>query len=296
MRTDSEAQPSYALAPVNRGPVVFLVLSHTMPQLLERLMSRLAETEDAVTVIHHDVKARELPSTSVFPRAHLVPERLDVGWGSMRIVEATLRSIEWVRREIPDYSWVVLISGQDYPVRAPRSIEAELLATDVDAYIPWEPVPRLPGRFSTGWQRGTTLRYFRRSIRSQALPGRVPRARALLDGVEVYSGAAWWDLSRRVIERIFEAEPFLTYLRRRFEPVVLPDEAFFQTAILNFPRELLLANATRRFYTFPTTGKSLHPHTLTIEHLPEIRASDAFFARKIDPVESADLLDALDQS
>jgi hypothetical protein len=53
---------------VSRPPVVFLALSHHKLPLLERLLGRLAETDAALTVVHHDAKAKErprLPDTDV---------------------------------------------------------------------------------------------------------------------------------------------------------------------------------------------------------------------------------------
>src|SRR5689334_10437806 len=107
------------------GPVVFLILSHRRPRQIERLAERLTHTRSAITAVHHDAKSAERP---VFPdggRTVLVPEPKTVEWGRFSQVEAILHGMRWIRSAIPDFSWIVLISGEDYPAMSPIAIEAE---------------------------------------------------------------------------------------------------------------------------------------------------------------------------
>src|SRR3954464_6882082 len=99
------------------GPVVFLVLSHRRPRQADRLLARLADTRSAVTVVHHDPKSDERPSLPSGGRAMFVPEPVPGQWATMTLVHAILHSLRWIRAEIPDFSWVVPVSGEDYPVR-----------------------------------------------------------------------------------------------------------------------------------------------------------------------------------
>ena len=61
------------------------------------------------------------------PRVEVFEHGLATDWGSWELVEATLRSFEHVRRRA-DPALVVLVSGQDYPVRRLVDWEAEVLA------------------------------------------------------------------------------------------------------------------------------------------------------------------------
>ena len=67
---------------VASGPVVFLVFTHHKPSLAERLLCRLAETESAVSVVHHDAKSTTLPALPNNGRALFVTDPLSrpVGW------------------------------------------------------------------------------------------------------------------------------------------------------------------------------------------------------------------------
>jgi Core-2/I-Branching enzyme len=278
------------------GTVVFLVLSHHKPPLVERLLRRLAETESAVTVVHHDAKATTLPALPGNGRALFVPDPLTCEWADITFSNAILHSMHWIRKEIPDVSWIVLVSGQCYPAMSPARIESELLQSQADAFIHWELVPPIASRRSTDWQRGTSHRYY-----WLRLPGThrfvpVPLLRFYVDGVGTFAGSTWWNLGRRAVDRILDNSVLTRYLaERRFRTALAPDEAFFQTALLNSSADLHLVNSHRRFFRFPKTGGSAHPETLTVRDLEAILASGAFFARKVDEPASRELLDRLDR-
>jgi hypothetical protein len=275
--------------------VVFLVLSHHQPSLVKRLVERLSDTGTALTVVHHDPRAPEPLSFNASARAMLIPHAASVDWGAMNTVTVTLACLRWIRREIPNVGYVALLSGQDYPVMSPRSVEAELLSTEVDAFIHWEIVPSKAGQMSSDWQRGASRRYYWHRVPGRFRPVPVPRLRRFFDQVPIFAGSQWWNLSRIALDRILDAEPRLEYLTRsRFKGTYLPDEAFFQTALLNAPVGLRIANDHRRFYRFPRTGGAGHPEILAIRDLDAILASNAFFARKMDELESRELLDRLD--
>jgi Core-2/I-Branching enzyme len=281
---------------VASGPVVFLVLTHREPRLVERLLGRLAETESAVSVVHHDVKSTTLPALPDNGRALFVPDPLSIRWAHISFVEAVLHSMHWIRKEIPNVSWIVLVSGQDYPAMSPARIESELLQSQADAFIHWEFVPPFVRRRSTDWQRGASHRYH-----WLRLPGThrfvpVPLVRFYVDGVGTFAGQTWWNLGRRAVDRILDDPGMTSYLaQRRFRSALCPCEAFFQTALLNSPADLHLVNRNRRFYRFPKSGGSAHPEVLTVRDLDAILASDAFFARKVEESASSELLDGLDR-
>jgi hypothetical protein len=202
----------------------------------------------------------------------------------------------WIRKEIPDVSWIVLVSGQDYPAMSPARIESELLQSQADAFIHWEFVPPFARRRSTDWQRGTSHRYYWLRFPGTHRFVPVPLVRFYVDGVGTFAGQTWWNLGRRAVDRILDNPGMTSYLaQRRFRSALAPCEAFFQTALLNSPADLHLVNSHRRFYRFPKTGGSGHPEILTVRDLDAILASDAFFVRKVDEPDSGELLDGLDR-
>jgi hypothetical protein len=196
---------------------------------------------------------------------------------------------------VPDFSWVVPISGQDYPVMSPQAIEAELLAAEADVFMRWEFTPPFARRHLTDWQRATSHRYYWRVAPGTTRPIPVPRLRHYVDGVGVFAGSVWTTFGRRAVDRILDDTDGLDYLRRRFGRTMCPSEAFFQTMLMNSPFGLRIVDDDRRFYDFPKTGGSGHPRVLGLDRLDELVAGNFQFARKVEQEASAPLLDALDE-
>jgi hypothetical protein len=277
------------------APVVFLVLTYQKPALAERLMGRLADTENALTVLSHDPLGDRPPELPDSPRAMRVPNPLPVGkWGSFEIVEAMIEAVRWVQEEVRDFSWLVLLSGQDYPIKSPRAIEAELLASDADAYMRWELATPFARRHQSDWQRGMSHRYYWRVAPGTTRPVPIPRVRAYFDGVGIFAGSTWSTFSRRAVARMFEDPWLLDYLKRRFSRTMIPDEAFFQTLLLNRPTRLHIVNNDRRFMEFAPEHGYAHPRILGLDDFTMLIESDVMFARKVDET-SAPLLDRLDE-
>lgn len=75
--------------------------------------------------------------------ADLLVSALPTRWGDWSLVAAALEAFAHVRERHRPH-WVVLISGQDYPVRRLDDWERELLQGDADAVVPGEPLVRGP--------------------------------------------------------------------------------------------------------------------------------------------------------
>lgn len=278
------------------APVVFLVLSHHRPALVERLAGRLADTETAITVVHHEPKAARQPVLPAGGRALSVPGAISVQWGRMTLVDALVLSMRWIVDTVGDFSWIVVLSGQDYPLVSARRIEAELQASPADAFMRWEFVPPFPGRLSTPYQRASYRRHYWWRVPGTSRYVPLLRPSFYRDGVGMYGGSVWSTFGRRAVERILGQEAMRTYLRdRRLRRMLVPDESFFQTVLMNAPHGLDIVNDDRRFYRFLEAGGAPHAEVLTMGYLDELRQSRAHFARKFEEGASGELLDHLDE-
>ncbi len=125
----------------------YLILSHKDPAQVEALARRiLGLSHTAQVVIHHDLKASPLPWDGRPPaRVHFV-DRTTVEWGGWSIVEATLRLIRYAHEHLHS-DWMVIVSGEHWPVTDLGLWEATVLASGVDALMPAE---RLPARLRFG--------------------------------------------------------------------------------------------------------------------------------------------------
>jgi hypothetical protein len=106
--------------------------------------------------------------------ADLLVSRLPTRWGDWSLVAAALEAFRFAR-ERHDPDWMVLISGQDYPIRDLAAWERELLEGDDDAVVPGEPLGFGPfGLRPRTDQDGLIMRYTHRWYRLPQL-GLVPR-------------------------------------------------------------------------------------------------------------------------
>jgi hypothetical protein len=276
--------------------VAVVVLSHRRPGQVARLVSRLERGRDVVIAVHHDPHGEPLrlrPSSSVA----LVPDPVPCPWGRPGVTEAIRKSLAWLQANIPTLSWALVISGQDYPIRTMGSIEAELNSARCDAFIRHFRLDSDPADDVHPWQTTTRRRYLYRrrlpgSARSVQLPW--PRPSPFHDGFGLYAGEQWVNLSVRAIQKMLDsplADPLLRYMRR----APLPDEAAVVTLALSGKPELTVVNDRRRYVRWPGGGVR-HPALLGPQDLPDMRASSAFFARKLDQAvwpEAYDMLDEL---
>ncbi len=280
-----------AAAPARRGPVVVLVLSHRYPEQVLRLVARVREGADTAVVVHHAPGGPPLD----LPRADdvlAVPDPRPVRWGRLDLAQAVLRSMAHVQRTVPEHAWVLLVSGQDYPAQSVRRTEDELRTTPYDGFLRHVRLDE-PGPDPTPW----ALRARRRYLGTTRLPGThrgVPLPRVghpFRHGVQLWGGGLWVDLSREAVGRVLES-PVRGRVERFLGRSPIPDEALLHTLLLNNAAGLRLSPDQRRWIRWG--GASPHPRTVTLEEVPQIASSGAFFTRKVDPVAHGDALDALD--
>ena len=271
--------------------IVYLLLTHHLPDLTHRLVRVLLdESPRSFVVVHHDFdKCALAPFDS--PRVHVLRDWVVTRRSDMSAVRGTLRGIDWIDEHL-DYRWIVLLSGQDYPIVPLARIEAELLASPWDGYI----------RVATNAAEAAALvreRYLRRwySVRipfrrRRKLTFSLPYNRVFRDGFECYKTSQWWMLSRVAVGHLRRFLADRPDYWRQYERSFIPDESFIQTAVLNGPARIC-RDEHQRFLRWGVPG-SRHPDVLTIRDYDAIVASGRWFARKLNPQVCSQLPDALD--
>jgi hypothetical protein len=298
-----------------RPLVAYLILSYTHPELVRRLVARL---QGAVVAVHHDERGCRLGEVDAL-RVPSAP----IEWGHGSQLAGVLRCLRWMRDR--EWDWLVLLSGQDYPVRPLPVIEAELAAADVDAFIRHAPVA--PRRLRRGAVDEFARRYAYRwrpvktpAARLRGQPAAAPRpapngpadadlaaatrlarldplvqVRRLPSGtyagfparppLPVFHGSDWFSLSRRAVDTVLAAPPAVV---DHFLHTIIPTEAFVHTVLANSP--LRLANDHRRYAVFdPPTSPS--PRVFGLQDVDEVLASGADFARKFADLAVLDEID-----
>lgn len=117
--------------------IVYLITSYINPEQIVRLTKTLSNgSPSSKIVIHHDYTKSHLnPATLAnIPGVHLIKNYLPIQWGHFSQVKIILHSLEWIYNYL-EFDWIVLISGQDYPIQPLSQIEAFLTATNYDGFI-----------------------------------------------------------------------------------------------------------------------------------------------------------------
>lgn len=275
------------------SPVVVLVMSHTMPEQVARLVGRIREGDDVFVAVHHDPTGPPL-ALPAGDNVALLPDARPCRWGRLDLPEAVLRSLRWVTAAVPEHGWVLLVSGQDYPLRPMRDIEAELRTSTADAFVMHHRLDAA-GPDQHPWQALARRRYLRRL----RLPGThrsvpFPRVRhPYRDGTSLFGGGVWINLGPAAVRHVLDQPELEQRLRRFLAWSPNPDETMVHTLLLNGSEHLRVVNDHRRYIRW--VRGSAHPKTVTVDDLPDLRASDAFFTRKVDARKDSAVLDELDR-
>jgi len=257
---------------------------------LARLVERLT-AEGSVVYIHVDKKTDDAEhgrlerTLAGRPRVHLL-ERHVCHWGGFGHVRATLKGIDALLASGSDFEHLVLLTGQDYPIKPLAEIERFFAAHRGTSFMAYNGLP------SESWSpKGGLGRIEYRHWRWRRHHLRLPWKRRFPTGVRPYGGGAYWNLSRACVEHVaefVESHPdFVDFFRH----VDIPDEVFFQTVLMNSELAGSVVNDNLRYIDW-TRGRM--PALLERRDLPALRASAKLFARKFDVFHDAEILDLID--
>jgi hypothetical protein len=271
------------------------VLSHRDPPLVRRLVDRVLEGERTVALVHHDPRS-EPHGLTRNDRVLTVPDPQPCDWGRPALARAVLRCLDEAVSAVPDLSWVLLVSGQDYPVQHLRCTERDLDALadrGVDALLRWFPVSPDGVGDVHPWQARCRTRYLRR----RRLPGShrsvpFPRRSPFDAGLRLHVGDMWANLAAPAVHHVLRQRASLAHVETYLSRCSVPDEALLPTLLLHDADHLQVLAERRRYIRWVEGRPS--PELLTADDVAAMRGQGDWFARKVDRThpEVLDLLDA----
>jgi len=293
----------------------FLVLAHHQPQMVRRLTDRLQHPA-AHVFVHVDGKADSAPfRAAIAGRAQLVPDaqRLVVHWCGFSTLAAMLLLLKTALAAEPDLQRFVMLSGVDYPVRSIEDILAGVAVDreflSVEHALDWTEEYYV-NRHAYRYYLGDSELFNDRSgpplavKLARAAERRLRRPQSY--GADIFHGSGWWALTREAVDYLMAAEREDPRRLSWFKWATSPDEMYFQTLLKQSPRaDRIVHDLTRGPRSWSINLRGVHyvdwllpnphlPRTLEMGDLPAILESGALFARKMDPIRSAGLMDALD--
>lgn len=265
------------------------------------LVAHLAEIGSPV-VVHIDRRINRKDyaafknALSKFDHVYMAP-RLRCSWGGFSLVRATLRAAKIMLDRHPEVQHVMLNSGTSLPSRNLKALD-KLLSKQPDTdFIESNNIgedrwildgleeERLTLYFPFSWRNQRWL--FDRFVDLQRWLG---VKRQLPYGIVPHLGSQWWCLTSKTLRAILE-DPELARYRRFFYYSWIPDESFFQSLVRIHGEQIESRSLT--WSRFDHFGK---PVILYDDHFKEIRATRAYFVRKVWPDAKKLYLKLLDEN
>ncbi|MBW4027486.1 MAG: beta-1,6-N-acetylglucosaminyltransferase [Acidobacteria bacterium] len=288
-----------------KSRVAYLILAHTDPEQLKRLVIRLLDHSEADVFVHVDRKTAwgqvEIPAP-LRSRVVWLDNRITIWWAGSHIVQATIALLRAALAKQELYSHIVLLSGLDYPLLPSAKIHERLLA---NPHHQWMSAMLLSD--SPIHSRHVDRFWFEDRILGEGVPDKLLRKalEVLLLPVKrqskqaFYIGSQWWALSAECALYLLSSIDSNTELLNFVQYTFAPDEYFFHTLVYNSPfRDQCPPVVQWKEGLSPYTMADLHMVDLggaTIDCYPTLKGSNKLFIRKVTSNKSQTLLDRIDQ-
>jgi hypothetical protein len=232
---------------------------------------------------------------------HIIRDRQLVRFsGGYSQTEAVAGSLLEIFSRPCDFDYLMLLSGQDYPVKNNVFIQAFFERNKGKEFIKLFPLPagkkarsqrlafrldRYCGYYFDDVFQGSFLRFL--NLASRLLPRKnFPK------GYAPYFGPTYWQITRGCAEYLAEFirnhPKFLTFFRFS----LCSDECVFHTILLNSPFAACVVDDNHFHIDW---GIDFHPKVLTQEDFEKLKDPGIFFARKFDLSREPGILDLIDE-
>lgn len=303
-----------------------LVVHNNVPQF-ERLINKL-QASDVAFFVHVDAKTDIKPfenATQHYNNVHYVEDRCSVRWGDYSVLEAYLLCLRLIREMAPN-SFVLHISGSDYPLKSNRQI-ADFIDQNADRifikhfklpYDGWAPEQGMsrthywafnldqkqqvllkPLDFT--WSNVRQLAYilyrhtgsFAKMFFCFFTKRRYP-----FDVESLYGGEFWMSMPESVSSSVLNFLDRNPKVVKYYSHCQSPDETLLQTVLLNNAEfKDHIENNCLKLIEWEG-GKNGSPITFTMEQKEQITKAinepSKLFARKFDPSTDSAVLDYID--
>lgn len=241
------------------------------------------------------------------------------------LCKITLELVKEALRKKKNYSYFLLLSGQDYPIKPMSYIKNTLETLYPKPLIDVTPMAKDNWIYS-GFKWIRFHPYYRlvekitdvKAIRKLMLmPAygiqfiitlllKSPYQRLKNENCSLYGGSAWWILPVEIINLCLEEYEKNSKIVRAFKMKNTPEETFFQTMTMrsrlkdqvnvNDPYEILQNCMTYAYFFDDEHEPTGHPYILTESNYEMLKQRKEFFARKFDITIDDKILDLIEQN
>jgi len=278
--------------------IAYIISAYKYPEQLIRLILRL-NTASTEFFVHIDKKTDDaiysqiVDGTRHLAHVHFL-KRYPCYWGGFGHIQASMEGIkEIVKSDIP-FSHTVLLTGQDYPIKANAHILDFFQRHHGKSFMDHFPVPA--EQWEGGGLQRVALWHVRWRGRYFAFP-KDPNSvfhREFPRGFRLFGGTSYWCLSSESVEYIHRFITRNPKFVNFFKYVDIPDELFFQTILMNSALSASIVNDDLRYIEWRDLSSG-SPAVLGRQDFDKIAASSKLFARKFDMGVDSEILDLIDR-
>ena len=286
--------------------IAYLILAHTDPTQLERLINALNFNCNFFIHIDKYSSIEPFQKLNLPENVSFVQKRERVNWAGFSIVKATINLIKAAIDSGDNYSHLVLLSGLDYPIKPAQAISDYLVSNPNKQFIRFTYM-----QDSEDYYMGMLTKYFFRDI-FPFIPNRQfrriarylsekitkPLNRKYFSEFKPCAGSQWWALSldcaKYILNFVEQRPDVVSYYKHTFAP----DEHFFHTIVANSPYFDQIVYEKNKL-TGPHNFANLHiihptlVKVYTKDDFDEIQKSNKFFVRKVNTAQSTELLNKI---
>jgi hypothetical protein len=296
-------------------------MSHKNPKQIYRLIRTIKQfNPNSYILLSHDFASCSL-DTLMFKHFSGIDFQFATGErGDFSLVEKYLSGINRLLSNNIDFDWLIALSAQDYPIQPLSEIENLLSKTKYDGFLEFFKVfsPESHWSMREGCQR-YLYQYKKNPI---SLPKWIisilkitkimnylqncfsinfdygfrfgTKKKPIFDDCfHCYGGLFFTILSKECIEYLDDFSKTNTHIVEYYKNVILPEESFIQTVLVNSNR-FNLYNQCKHYIDFYNSTHG-HPAILTVKDYDAMTQKKYYFARKFDINVDSKILDMLDQ-
>jgi hypothetical protein len=276
----------------------YLILAHTNLRQVDRMINALRH-EHSTFYIHFDsrVPNHEIRKHAFYdaPGVTIIRNRYKITWGGFNMVRATLSLMRAVCKK-KETGYLILLSGQDFPIKSPAFIYDFLKMNYGQQYLEYFQLPDMKWSMNDGLDRIQFYWFIDsmgidRSFELYEMQKEKDMKRPFFRNFPPYGGSQWWCITSECAAYILRFVRNNPKYEQFFEHCLIADEVFFNSVVLNSPFKENTVNDNLKFLDFEGTP---HPRILTMDDWDIVTSSNKFWARKFVDGVSSDILDRLE--
>ena len=270
--------------------ILFHITGYKRPEQFAWLY-RAIYNEDDLFIIHVDEKSsqqihKDFREITAGHANTFFLSSLSVIWGGTGLIRAELNALKLGLQLDSEWRYLVNLSAQDYVNASMDQIRSNLTESWPANFVMCTPLKETHWRIRKRlWFRYIELGNQRHFTPIPRFPNR---------GVEIAWHGPWWHVLTREFCEWWITNPKGDQYYRALKSAGMPDELLVQNLIHDSPFLKTLRSECKHEIIWRHPGDPIaataHPNVLTMEDLPTLESSKAFFARTFDSTVDCDIL------